>query len=381
MRIGCDCRPLFEIEPSGVTEYTRHLFTSLINQYPRHNFVLFYQQWKSGENFLKSFSQFPNVEIRFRRIPNKILNSGISLFNWPVMDSWLSDIDLIFFPNLNFMSLSPRIPSVIAIHDLSFHYFSSLFSPFRKTWHLAIHPRHLVKAADACIAVSHATKNDLMEWAAIPEDKIHVIYEGIDPIFFQPVSEVEKKFVREKYGLPRDYIFMLSNHEKRKNFEGAITSFLLFQKTARPSPVLVIGGGRGWGGKKFSSVHPRIRDLGYISDLDRKPLVAGARVFLFPSIAEGFGLPPLEAMACGTPVIASTDSAVSEICGDAALLIHPFHIEDMTNAISMVWDNENFRSRLIAKGKNRAKFFQWSDAAEKTMDVFHHIVHAHAYRH
>lgn len=381
MRIGVDSRSLFEPRPSGVTEVVRNLLTECIRQFPEHQFVLFFNQWRrSSDDRIFQGMRASNVEWRRLRFPNKLLHGSIVAFRRPHWDELINDVDLLFFPNLHFASFSSRVPSVLMVHDLSFAVYPELLPLFRRWWHRSLRAQHVCKTASHLIAISENTKQDLQELYGIPNEKISVIGHGLAPEFFLPVSEERKAALRRKYRLPEHFVLMLSNQERRKNFDSALQAIRMVQSTI-PELVAVVAGGGGWGTSLRWKNSAEVRVLGYLPSEDRAALYACADLFLFPSLYEGFGLPPLEAMAMGVPVIAAHSSSLPEVLHDAALLIDPYRKEELAQAVTSVFSDEHLRQRLIEAGRARSQLFRWERSAAALVQLFHHLITQPSYAH
>jgi glycosyltransferase involved in cell wall biosynthesis len=237
-------------------------------------------------------------------------------------------------------------------------------------------PRFL-RAADAVIAVSECTKRDAIRFYRIPEEKITVIYEGVNPRF-RPASPEAIAAVRARYGLPERFILYVGTIEPRKNLTTLLEAFhhLLATYDLR----LVIVGKKGWLYERFFrrlrelGLENRVLFTGYVPDEDLPAIYSAADLFVFPSLYEGFGLPVLEAMACGTPVICSNTSSLPEVAGDAALLVDPTDARALTGAMEQVLTNERLWATLRAKGMERARGFTWEKAAYRTWEVYQQVI-------
>lgn len=184
--------------------------------------------------------------------------------------------------------------------------------------------------------------------------------------------------VQEKYNLPEKFVLFLGTIEPRKNIEAVIRAF---DKASYefPSYELLLAGGKGWNNKGIYEIHnklknkDKIRFLGYVEHEEKPALYKLASLFVFPSIYEGFGLPPLEAMACGTPVITSNASSLPEVVGDAGLMVNPYNINELVEAMKVMLSDAELRQRFIEKGLARAQKFTWERCAEKTLELIQQI--------
>ena len=234
------------------------------------------------------------------------------------------------------------------------------------------------KQADMVIVPSQATKEDVLQHCRLREDRVVVIPEGCDSRFEPAIDHARLNRVRLKYGLPSLYMLFLGAPNPRKNVMTLIQAFaqLRHAKHIDPTLCLVVAGSPGWctPGMRRTLRHLGLENIvcfpGYIDEDDVPDLYRGALLFVFPSLYEGFGLPILEAMRCGVPVVASNVSAIPEVTGDAALLIDPRNVESLTEAMWQVVHNATLRQTLQYKGVIQAQKFSWDTAAQKTLDLY-----------
>jgi glycosyltransferase involved in cell wall biosynthesis len=234
--------------------------------------------------------------------------------------------------------------------------------------------RRAVREADAIIAVSQSTARDLLELAEAPPEKIHVVYEAADPALSPMPSGEAERIVADRYGVDGPFVLFVGTLEPRKNVPTLLQAFALLR---REFPTrLVLAGGRGWLSEDvFDTVRQLAIDdgvvfLGEVRPEDLRPLYCAARAVALPSLYEGFGLPPLEAMACGTPVVVSNAGALSEIVGDAGVLVRADDPDDIAQGIGWVLGNTAFRAALAERGLARAATYSWARAARETLAVY-----------
>jgi len=293
-------------------------------------------------------------------------------------------VDIFFLPNLNFVAVTDKAKLIVTAHDLSFEAFPETFSWKRRFWHFFINFRRLVLSADKVIAVSQSTKNDLMMRYNVPEKSIAVISSGIGEQF-RVMSRNDDKLisVQKKYYLPYKFILSLETFEPRKNILSLIKSYEALQRLGHPvfdKYALVIAGACGW---KYGEIFKAIANSpykkkivlpGFIVDEDKPALYNLASVFVYPSLYEGFGFPPLEAMASGTPVITSHSSSLPEVVGEAGILIDPYQPEELFQALQQVLLDQEFANLLQKKGTERASFFSWDKTAQSTYEIFEAVL-------
>lgn len=386
MRIGIDIRHLSAKRHSGVEEYTCNLLPTLFYLGKKDQFILLYNGFrKKLPPEISVWKNFPNVEIKEFSWPNKIFNGSLWSANRPRLDVLLGGIDIMFFPNITFQSVSPSIPFVTTFHDLSFEILPHSFNPYRRFWHFLINPRLMAERSSAIITVSRSTAEDIRKIYQVSPEKIYPIYLGLDEIFLQSQKGIIKPLSKEDdlqrfYGLPeKPFILYLGTLEPRKNILGVIRAFEIFKNKTKAPHKLVIAGATGWSYKEIFLWATRSRykkDIffpGAIRDYDRPCLYKMADIFVFPSFLEGFGLPPLEAIALGTPVICSSSSSLLEILGSHALMINPYNIGELAWAIERGISDSNLRKSLVAEGIAYAQNFTWEKTAAATLEVLHNV--------
>ena len=239
--------------------------------------------------------------------------------------------------------------------------------------------------ADVILTVSEFSRQEIHHYLGIPLEKIHVVYNGVDPEQYHPdYREGRIQEVKAKYNIPGSYILYLGTLEPRKNIETLIRAYQRLL-TAGPSrfgqppsafPKLVLAGKKGW---LYDSIFQLVKEFhlenqviftGYVDESDAAPLLCGARMFVFPSLYEGFGIPPLEAMACGTPVIVSDCASLPEVVGDAGLLVPPTDIEKLAESMNRLLKDDQLHAALREVGLKRAGQFTWKASAKKLVQIY-----------
>jgi alpha-1,3-rhamnosyl/mannosyltransferase len=227
--------------------------------------------------------------------------------------------------------------------------------------------------ADRIIAVSHATKDDVVKHLGVDPERVAVVPLAVDASF-RPLPRADVDAALAPLGLAHGgYLLFLGTREPRKNLGRLLDAVIRAGADVGP---LVLAGADGWGTDELRpriaelARQGRVRPLGYVPEALRPPLLSGARVFVYPSLYEGFGLPPLEAMASGTPVITSNVSALPETVGEAALLIDPLDVDALAGAIRRLWDDATLRGELRVRGLMRARDFSWERTARLTLDAY-----------
>jgi glycosyltransferase involved in cell wall biosynthesis len=278
----------------------------------------------------------------------------------------------------------PRMvcPTVVTVHDISYTLYPQFFS-LRDRLLLSTLVPFTMKRATAIITVSHRTRDDLIDRYRIPPQKITVTYEGVDKRF-QPLDKAEASaFLSQTYNIPPDFVLSLGNLQPRKNIPRLIQAFARLKCIQKSNLSLVIV---GQALRHSSEIYRFVTDLGledsviftgYVPD-DHLPLLYNAaRIFVFPSLYEGFGLPPLEAMACGTPVVCSSAGALAEVVGSAAQMFDPFDVEDITQKILQVASSQQLQTSLRERGMQTARRFSWDAMAGQTLAVYRQVIDEH----
>lgn len=383
MRIGIDIRSLSANKHTGVEEYIYNLLPELFRIGKDEEFVLFYNSFRKPlPKKVQKWNTLQNVEVVDYRWPSKILNLCLWAFRFPQFDKLLSNLDIIFFPNINFFSVSPKTPFVITFHDLSYELFPNFFNFYRRLWHFLINPGKKAREATKIISVSRSTACDLASLYKIQRKKIYPIPLGLSSVFLKeipPTQLLSEDFsICKRYGLPeKPFILFLGTIEPRKNLPSFIKAFNQYKEKTGSSISLIIAGSAGWSYQEvFTEARksPYKNDIyfpGSIADKDRPKLYKAAGLFIFPSFFEGFGLPPLESMATGTTVICSANSSLLEMFGNNALLIDPYDIGELAWAIERIVTDNTLSQSLSEEGKKFAQKFSWEKTARKTLAVLH----------
>ena len=287
--------------------------------------------------------------------------------------------DLIFEPNYICPPIFSYTPTVITVHDLSHIRFPEFHPEERVNFFNKFLPQNL-KNADKIVAVSEFTKRELISLGLAPKEKIEVIYNGVSNKF-RPYSkdEVEKtlSFYNLKY---KEFILTIGTLEPRKNLSALFKAYEKLLQRENNIPKLIVAGGKGWNLELFEDdMKTAINDqqvefLGYLADNELQHIYASAKFFVFPSLYEGFGLPPLEAMASGTPVISSNASSLPEVIEEAGILVDPTDIEEICKNIKILNEDSSLRGSLIKKGLEQSEKFSWEKGAEKLNSLFREVI-------
>jgi glycosyltransferase involved in cell wall biosynthesis len=271
-------------------------------------------------------------------------------------------------------------PIVATIHDLAFEHLPQTFK--RRSWiQLRLTVRNTAKRAAQVIAVSEYSRADIVKTYGLSPDRVTAIPEAAPNHFARVLDDKEIQRVRHTYGISGDYILSVGSIQPRKNLIRLVRSFarLRDERTGGKLPKLVLVGKKAWlfgetlRAIEQSGVGDQIILTDYVSENDLPALYSGALCFVYPSYFEGFGLPPLEAMKCGTPVIVGNMTSLPEVVGEAALLVNPFDEGEILAAITRLIDNPDLRDRLRVKGLKQASRFNWHDTAKRTLEVYEQV--------
>ncbi|HRY82089.1 MAG TPA: glycosyltransferase family 1 protein [Candidatus Moranbacteria bacterium] len=382
MKICIDARCLIEGRRTGVEEYTRYLLDNLFAIDQKNEYVLFLNSWKKTQADFSWTKKYPNVTLKKFRFPNKLLNFMFWYLGWPKIDKMVGDADIVFLPNIIFGSISSKAKLIATIHDLSFERHREYFSLKRKWWHIFISPKKICQKAHKIIAVSESSKNDLINLYKIKSEKIIVIPSAVSDNFCVLDRNSEKLVkIKEKYSLPYKFILFFGTIEPRKNIIGLVRAFNQLQKYADENKndlekyKLVIAGEYGWMNEKIfeeienSPFREKIQVIHSVPDEDKPYFYNLSSLFVYPSFFEGFGFPPLEAMKCGVPVIASNNSSLPEVVGNAGILIDSDKPDEIFEAMKEILENPELKNDLIKKGLEKSREFDWQKTAKKTLEV------------
>ena len=375
MIIGIDMRALMHGRVSGVENYIRSLLDALFEMDKENQYILFYNSRKKLKPFLPNFDA-RRIKVVHTRYPNKLLHLLWRFFKWPKIDRLIEKksgkrIDVLFVPDPRPSPVSASVKKVTTFHDLSFERYPQHFSWKSQLWFKVLYPQQEIKTSTALIAVSEFTKRELVDFYKVNEEKVTVIHEAVPGQLKSTQDAMLLGTAREKYNLPDRFFLTFSTLEPRKNLENVIKAFAIFQKKHPLETYrLVLAGRRDphMFGKVFIEDHPDILLPGFIDEEDKTAVYSLARGMIFVSKYEGFGLPLLEAMACGTPVICSNSTSMPEVVEEAAIQVDPYDIEQIAEGMEKLTREETFEN-YREKGLARVKEFSWKKAARQTLKL------------
>ncbi len=375
LRIGIDCRTMLNPvsgERAGVGHYTFHIVKALLEVDRVNEYVLYFDHRMPRA----VTDNFEGANVSIRRLPfsrySKLLPFAYSHL---LLASWLTRDELdVFHATANVMPLSYNKPSVVTVHDLAIYEHPEWFPTQIASTRLLV-PQTLKKAT-RIIAVSQTTKKDLRDLFGVSAKKISVVYEAADTALLN--LKDKKTNIREAYDLPKKYLLYVGTVEPRKSLTSLIQGWqrlTLMRPAALKDAALVIAGGVGYKGQDVLELlhtlnSPTIKYLGYIPHNHKVLLMKNATAFVFPTLYEGFGLPVLEAMQLGVPVISTNISSIPEVTGTAATLVRPEDIEEIARAMRDVLTKPSMAKKMAAAGKKQAKKFSWTKAARETLRAY-----------
>lgn len=375
LRIGFDATSAVR-QGGGIGRYTRELLRALAAADTESHYRLIFASHSIAHPLPPLPSNFhplhlPVDDIWLVRIWHRA--------RLPLPVNWLTGpIDIFHSPDFTLPPVRRETRTLLTVHDLSFIRDPESTTAVLREYLNAVVPRSVARA-DHVLADSLATRDDLVALYRTPPEKISVLYSGVHESF-QPVTDpATLAAVRARYDLgDAPFILAVGTLQPRKNYVRLIRAFAAISNLQPPTPSLqlVIAGGKGW---LYDSIFAEVKRLGlpdrvlfpgFVADADLPALYSAARVLAYPSTYEGFGLPMLEAMACGTPVVTSTASCLPEVAGDAALLVPPTDVDALAAALDRALADETLRADLIAKGRARARQFSWANSARQLLEIY-----------
>lgn len=361
MLVGVDASRAVADRPTGTETYSRRLIQALLSTASPHGFRLYFRDAPQP-------ALFPGAELHVIPLPRMWTHVGLA---WEMARR---PPDLLFVPAHVLPPVHPQ-RTLVTIHDLGYLSFPGAH-PWHQRLYLDLSTRWNARAATHILTDSRATKDDLIKHYGVDPEKATVAYPGTDESL-HPVRDTSAvQAAKARYNIAADYLLYLGTLQPRKNLRRLVTAFARFAtRCSQQSIHLVLAGKRGWlCDELFDQVREQGLDQqvhfpGYIAREDKAALLGGATAFVFPSLHEGFGLPVLEAQACGCPVITSTTSSLPEVAGDAALLVDPEDSTAISYAMERLTVDRELRHTLIERGFANVKRFSWEACAETVLDV------------
>jgi len=375
MRIGFDLRPFLR-HATGVGIYYKNLLFSLARIDTNNQYYLFSSSYKDRfhQEELPPFSQ---CEFRDARYPVKLINFLWQRLGWPSLDKFFNTgLDLTHSPTP--LLLPTKGNKIVTVYDLFFMDFPAFVQgEARKNFAQKI--ENSLHRADGILVISQFVKDQILNRFSLNEEKIKVVYLGVDPDFTNKPSVAQTEIVKKKYALPSTFILFVGAIEPRKNLVKLVEALEFIHEKSYDVPLVIVGKK----GMDYQNLKKKIEDiklqsqvlfLDYLPEGDLKTLYHLASCLVFPSFCEGFGLPLVEAMASECPLVISRSPALPEIARDAALYFHPEDAVEMASQIITVLDDEDKRKILIEKGNQRVRDFSWTQTAENTLEFYRSVL-------
>jgi len=382
MNITFDAQPLIDNQKTGVGFCEAGIVSALLHSHKGREYALDYfsfQHGKDKEMRLKSFIHESCVLNPCAWFPGTLYRAIWNFIPIPYRCFFGKKAHVTHFFNYH---VPPGVhgKKVATVHDMGYKVFPETVRLKTKIM-LNLSLNRSCKRADKLITDSEFSKQEIMRFLKIEPDKIVVVPCGVDTANFYPITDNARiQIVKQSNKIYGDYFLYLGTLEPRKNIERLIEAYAVLKQDKPDAPALVLAGRKGW---LYETIFERVTALGlindviftgYVTDEDAPILLSGALAFVFPSLYEGFGMPPLEAMACGTPVLTSNCSSLPEVVGDAAILVDPYSVEEIRQGMQHLMEDEVLRQELSAKGLARAKEFTWERSADIVMSVYKELV-------
>lgn len=362
---------------TGLGNYSRYIADIVCRFQPANDYILYAPKKEENKRLTQLIALHSQLHLSYpQAIFWKSLNSLWRI--WGITQQLEKENIAIFHGLSNELPLNIRhskVRSVVTIHDLIFLRYPQYYKPIDRNIY-AYKFRKACINADKVVAISECTKRDIIQYFHIPDEKIEVIYQSCDPAFAQPISAKKKEEVKKKYRLPDQYILNVGSIEERKNILTAVKTL-----PNLPTDVhLVIVGRRTAYTKQVeqvvqqSKLEDRVHIINNLPFDDLPALYQGAKLFVYPSRFEGFGIPIIEALQSGIPVVATTGSCLEEAGGPDSIYVHPDDVDGMTKAFTSILNDEKKREYMITKGKEYANQFSEEKQAGQLADIYHALV-------
>lgn len=364
MKIAVNTRLLIPGRLDGIGRFADETLCIITTKHPEHEFVFYFDR-KPDEQFIYNQNIKPVVLQPPARHPFLFL----AWFEASLPLHFMRSKPDVFLSPDGFLSLTTNIKSVGVIHDLNFEHFPEDIPFLVRKYYSNMFPRFARKASRIA-TVSEYSKSDISKTYHIDPDKIDVVYNGAGSIF-KPLQASDKEATKQKFSHGNDYFFFIGTLHPRKNLVNLFKAFDLFKKTDSKGIKLVLAGARMWWTDEIRLAYEGMEHLddviftGRVTDNELAALMASALALTYVSYFEGFGIPILEAFHCDTPVITSNVTSMPEVAGNAAVLIDPFSITSIADAMQKMASDEGFREKLIVEGRKQREQFSWERTAEK----------------
>lgn len=381
MKIAFDALPLVSERITGIGWCEAGQTNAMARLYPENEYVYNFFSQKGDTQKSERIKQFLDTGIKtntadFSGYLYRLVSNFLPV---PYYKFFGSDCDITHFFNY---IVPPKVKgkSVVTVHDMVYKAFPETVRA-RTKYMLDTGLKKSMKRADIIVTDSEFSKTEIIKYFPQYQDKIRVVPCGVDLNKFHPCNDTDKiERVRKDFETGEEYFLYLGTIEPRKNLERLIEAYAEFVKNTDNPPNLVLAGGKGW---LYDNIYAKAEKLGiekkviftkYIPSEDINALICGAVAFVFPSIYEGFGMPPLEAMACGVPVLTSGEASLPEVTGDSAVIVDAYSVNSIAEGMSRIYSDRNLRERLSREGSERAEKFTWEKSAEILYKVYRELL-------
>jgi glycosyltransferase involved in cell wall biosynthesis len=375
MKIAINTRLLLKNKLEGIGWFTYETLSRITQQHKEHQFYFIFDRPFSDE-FIFSDNITPIVIFPQARHP--FLYYLWFEYSIPYVLKKIN-ADLFFSPD-GYLSLSTKVKSVHVIHDLNFEYYPQDLPFLERKYYKHFFPKYTQKA-DRIATVSEYTKNDIIKLYNISPEKIDIVYNGASEAF-HPLNENEKELVKKKYTGGSNYFVFVGALNPRKNLVNLFKAFDIFRQAQYDDIKLLIVGEKMWWTKQIRTAYEQMKNRdevifsGRLGFNELTQVVSSAIALTYVSNFEGFGIPIMEAFYAGTPVITSNVTSMPEVAGNAALLVDPFSVESIGNAMQQIYSDKNLRKSLIEKGNERKKLFTWQKSADRLWESIEKSIHS-----
>lgn len=381
MNIAFDAVPLISDKITGIGWCEAGQTTAMARLHPENKYTYNFFSRKDDHIKLERIKPFAgdNINTNLVHFSGYIYRAVSNFLPVPYSSFFGKNEDITHFFNY---IVPPKVhgKTVVTVHDMVYKAFPETVRA-RTKYMLDTGLKSSMKRADLIVTDSEFSKAEILKYFPQHESKLRVVPCGVDLQKFRPCENPERiPEVKKSLEIEGDYFLYLGTIEPRKNLERLIDAYNIFTKKVGNPPKLVLAGGKGW---LYDSIFQRVTDLNlnekviftkYVPSEDMNPLMCGALAFVFPSIYEGFGMPPLEAMACGVPVLSSGEASLPEVTGDCAVIVDAYSVESIADGLFSLYSDENLRMDLSRRGLERAKGFTWERSAEMLYKVYRELL-------
>lgn len=365
-------------QKTGVGYYTHNLINALQRVDKKNDYTLLYWKLIIPKNYAPIKITSSNFKSRFIRFSYHIYYKLFKLGLGIPLNFFIRKPDVILFTNFVCFPIFGS-KTIVVVYDLSYKRYPQ-YSDEKNQLFLNKFVPEAIRKADHIITISENSKKEIIKFYNVLPETISIIYPSFNKKLFSPKSRPEVRKIKEKYRIPNYYFLFTSSLEPRKNVKRIVEAYHSLPREAKDKYSLVLAGGKGWQDEgiwktidKAQKSGDKIITTGYIPEEDLPALYSGAFIFLYPSIYEGFGIPILEAMVCGVPVLTSNTSSMPEVGGNAAFYVNPQETEEIKNGILKILQDKDLREKMIEAGFKQINKFSWEDSAEKLVKIFEEI--------